>query len=30
MTFLKPVTVWRDIVASIAAAIAFSKLVNWA
>jgi len=30
MTFLKPVTVWRDIVASIAAAIAFSELVNWA
>ena len=30
MTFLKPVTVWRDIVASIAAAITFSELVNWA
>ncbi|PYK93252.1 MAG: hypothetical protein DME40_03870, partial [Verrucomicrobia bacterium] len=30
MTFLKSVTVRRDIVASIAAAIAFSELVNWA
>jgi len=30
MTFLRPVTVWRDVVASIAAAIAFSELVNWA